>query len=1226
MRFPSVLLFLFLSLALRLSAQHAPASCWTQVLPGEVVLSDKAYREFEPHDYAAYRLDYNALVASLQQAPLENTPAAGQHPLVIQLPNADGRLETYALVESPVMMSRLQAENPQTRTFKGHSMQTPGKILRCMYSPTTGFSAMFSLPDKGVEYLEPLAREQNTYYMAYNRRSIPNELYPAERGTLDVSAQDKEYLASLNDLRAHLPEPRPSDRGTLSAPVIVKEYRFAVATTVEFSADHGGTVDAVFDRVVNYTNRISLVYERDLNIKLTLVNDEKKIIFVDAATSPFSGSTVFDWMSQNALVVNSKVGSSNYDVGHVFARYLGGGAAGVAGGLGTVCTQLKARGCSAGGGGLGQYGDYFVGVVGQEVGHQLNGGHTWTYCDDKPGDFPGSACEPGSGSTIMSYAGTCGQVDNVQSQADLYFHACSIIEIRSFVEIGAGATCGNNINTGNNAPVVTIPYPNNMFIPISTPFELTGTAVDSDGDPLTYSWEEIDAGPLVHLGSPTGNTAVFRVFPAVSSPTRTFPRLQNIITGTSDKREILPTYTRDLSFALVARDAKVGGGGVGLDTLRMKATELAGPFQVLNPNSTTSLWAQGQYYTVVWDVSNTNKAPVNCKVVNIRLSTDGGFTYPILLASKVANTGRYCVKAPSLTTNTARIRIEAADNVFFDISNANFKIQAATVPGFTFCPAKLFDTICLPAQYTTVISTSSAVSFNEPITLSVSGLPAGATATISPNPVLPGSDAVLNLEVPANQPEGAFDIRIIGVAGALADSLVNTISVFYNNLDGLALQSPLNGAAGQDRAPVLRWVKSANANTYEVQVASNPSFASGTLVSSKDNIAVDSFKIPILLDKGEVFYWRFRGKNECGTGPWIGPFVFATLVDACTVLESNDVPKNITSNSATTVESKIVVPAGGIISDVNITKVQGNHSFFKDLEMHLISPTGTDVLLFKDKCPNFNGNFNFGFDDSKPALFGCPPPNNGSTYKPTQALGAFNGQDSGGDWILRVKDNVISSGGAIQAFSLELCSSTSLNPPVLVNNNLMQVVPGTNKAVSIDLLKTTDSNNSDNELVYTLLSLPQHGQLQLFWTGALAVGAQFTQTDLNNNGLRYFDYGNHSVNDEFCFTVTDGEGGLIKDCFTIQPFPVSTTEPGRAIDFYLAPNPATESVRLVFPESVQSDTRVRLFDMSGRLLQQDLLLNGQSTVLLELTDLPDGIYTVQVDNAQGSGVRKVMVR
>ncbi len=189
------------------------------------------------------------------------------------------------------------------------------------------------------------------------------------------------------------------------------------------------------------------------------------------------------------------------------------------------------------------------------------------------------------------------------------------------------------------------------------------------------------------------------------------------------------------------------------------------------------------------------------------------------------------------------------------------------------------------------------------------------------------------------------------------------------------------------------------------------------------------------------------------------------------------------------------------------------------------------------------------------------------------------------------------------------------------------MISGSNQTIIPDLLKTIDANNTDDQLIYTLVTIPEYGELQKNWTGKLLPGAQFTQTELNNGAVRYFSYGAPPTgSDEFCFTVTDGEGGLIKDCFDIQ-IPVSAPEqPARSIDFMLAPNPATETARLVFAEAPDSDTRIRVFDTSGRMLRNLSFANGQLVTWLSISDWPKGIYTVIVDNANGSGVRKLVVQ
>lgn len=1200
------LLFGLLGLITSLSAQSG-LNFWKPVAENLIPVAENAERKIQPLQSKTFQLDYASLKTALEKAPMEFTNAG--EPLLLTLPQADGSFRSFRIWESPVMAPELSAQYPEIRTFAGTAADGSGLRVRLGVG-YNGFHSYFFGADGRIQTVYPYAEATKEYYMAYRMEDLPNLKEELARcGVEDAFAavdpgQDKTVL----------------DRG--AAPANLRKYRAAISAQAEYSLFHGGTKTSVTNAITTALNFIKFITERDFAVSLELIAKNDTLLHFDPATDPFSGALATDWFNQNPAATNARVDVSDYDIGHVFCRVLNppGGVyvAGIAS-LGGVCTNTnKARAASSLPSPIGE--GYYL-VVAHEMGHQVNATHTFNSCPPSEDARTGStAFEPGGGSTIMSYATTC--TPDIVDDRDAYFHVASMEQARLFSTQGGGSGCGEVIQTGNNAPEVNIPLTNGFYIPISTPFALTGVGTDVDGDNLSYCWEQYDLGPITPLGQPTGEAPLFRSFPPTSNPTRTFPQMQTIINNASDPDEYLPDYNRFINFRLTVRDGK---GGAAWDNLQFRSTTQAGPFRVSYPSGSQASWVQGEYEIVTWDVANTDKAPVNCKKVNIKLSTDGGQTYPVTLAAGVANTGRYCIKVPAISTTTARVRVEAADNVFFDISNANFRIGAAQTAGFSLCPSGLFDTICLPTQFTTTISTSTALGFSDPITLSVEGLPSGATATITPNPVVPGSDAVLTLDFLPSQPEISFDLKIKAVAAGITDSVTSSLAIYQSDFSGMSLNAPADGAGGQDRAPLLLWNGLPIADRYEVQVATNPSFAPTTIVVNGESTN-ESYKIVQLLEKGTVYYWRFRAQNECGYSDWVGPFVFATLVDVCADFISQDVPKPITASQAVTVESKINVAAGGIISDVNVTQVKGNHAFFRDLEIYLVSPAGTVVQLHKNRCAN-NVSFNFGFDDSKSAPFSCPPPNNGETFKPDSALSKINGEDSGGDWILRVRDNTISSGGSITDFHLQLCSSTALNPPVLVNNNVLQVVPRANAAVTTDLLKTTDPNNTDDELVYTLMTVPQHGELQLNWDGtALKPGDQFTQTDLNNNRLRYFDYGTSVGNDHFCFTVTDGEGGLVKDCFTTQPFPVSANEAVRTLNFLLSPNPATETVQIAFGEAPGSDTRIRLFDASGRLMQTEVMAGGQAVARLNVANLPEGVYTLALDNAQGSGVQKLVVR
>ncbi|MCA0235809.1 MAG: M12 family metallo-peptidase [Bacteroidetes bacterium] len=1204
------LLVLVLGAVAQLAAQNTPAQFWTPLAPGAVALP-QATKRAAPSHFTTFQLNYDALVAALQQAPMEFTRAAATEAMVLQLPMANGSMRSFRVVESPIMEPELAAKFPAIHTYYGVAMDKSGVFVRLGVG-YQGFHAYFFGDQNGAQSVRRYSEENNSIYIAYKTADLPVD--PALEGQLRCGADD--FGVYMQDGPAHAEHFATSERGLEPKPL--KRYRSVVAAQGEYSIFNGGTKPLVQAAIVEAMNYITAIQERDFGVRFVLIGNNDDAIFLDPATDPYEGENDLNsWMNQNPGAVNNAVGVNNFDMGHAFCQTGAGGVIGKAA-LGGICDILnKARAASSW---FTPNNESFYLTAAHEMCHQLGGNHTFSNCPPNADATNAStAFEPGGGSTIMAYTSACGN-QNFQNNEDPYYHVANLEEVLNFIQ-SAGNLCGENVDVGNNTPTAstTIP-PVGMYIPISTPFVLSGSGSDPDGDELSYCWEQYDLGPVSPIGSPTGSTPTFRTFLPTSSPVRVCPRMSNIISNSPTATEVLPTYTRVLTFRMTVRDNHPGCGGVDWVQVRLQATDAAGPFLVSYPNELVT-WYAGEYQTVTWNVANTNGALVNCQTVNIHLSTDGGQTYPIMLASGVPNTGSYCIQVPNITSNTARIRVEAADNIFFDISNANFKIQQPTAAGYTICGA-LKDQACLPNGYTTEISTAGALGFSTPIDLSISGLPTGATATFSPNPVAPGSTSLLTIEFAQDQPETTFTATVQASAGTTR-SYELVLTTVRNDFSAFGLLSPADGASGINISPLLTWNGVADANLYELEVATNPSFEAATIVVSEYNLVDDSYDIPGFLTEGTAYYWRVRPKNECGTVAWSEPFVFMTQVQSCQTFSATDLPKNISSNGTPTVESVINVPFGGAVSDVNVKKVQGNHNFFSDLEVRLVRPTGGNVLLFKNRCSSYAGTFNIGFDDVANDAFGCPPPQTGTAYKPTEALSAFNGQDAAGDWILRVKDNVASSGGQLSAFQLELCSNVSLNGPVIVNNNVLTLTSGSNSEVSTSLLKTTDANNTDDQLLYTLITIPSSGDVQKNWTGAMKVGDQFTQTDINNGAIRYFDYGFGST-DNFRFSVIDGEGGLASGTFTIQTEASGTKDLQRRLSFDLAPNPADETVRISFGELLTSDAHVGLYNAAGQLIQSHIISAGNQMLTMRIADLPQGIYTVLVSNSRATGVRKLI--
>ena len=608
-------------------------------------------------------LDFSGIKNYLATAPMERSGTAG---LKLFLPSPDGNQQEFAVYASPIMESGLAVRYPEINTYLIQGVTNPAACGRLDVT-YLGFHAMILDGDKTF-FIDPYNRSTTNAYLCYFKVNTINKY---DGGFCSFNPQSDENIQRAIEithdveLRGSQPQTARSIAGTL------RTYRLALACTGEYAAFFGGTKPATLSAMVTSVNRVTGVYEREVDVRLNLIANTDTLIFLNANTDPYTNNNGGTMLGQNQTTVTNYIGSSNYDIGHVFST--GGG--GIAG-LGVVCSGSKARGVT---GSPSPVGDpYDIDYVAHEMGHQYGGNHTF---NGNTGSCSGNgnsstAYEPGSGSTIMAYAGICSPQD-IASNSDAFFHTASFDEIVNYTTISTGNNCPVQTATGNNAPVITS-IGSNVSIPISTPFMLTGAANDPDGDTLTYSWEQYDLGPAGAPSTPTLNAPLFRSLPASLSPTRIIPRINYIISNNANPLgEKLPTYARSIKFRLTVRDNKVGGGGVTYDPnfITLNVVNTTTPFLVTNPNVLVT-WPALSQQTVTWDVSGTNLAPISAANVDITLSTDGGFTYPITLASGVPNNGTCSVTMPNLTTSAARIMVKPTNNIFFDICNKNFIISA----------------------------------------------------------------------------------------------------------------------------------------------------------------------------------------------------------------------------------------------------------------------------------------------------------------------------------------------------------------------------------------------------------------------------------------------------------------------------------------------------------------------------------------------------------------------
>ena len=877
-------------------------------LMSEIPATQGLVSYIQPNSYSALALDIGSLNSKLAAAPMEFTDAATSSPLVIAIPTPDQGFARFAVVQSPIMEPLLAAQFPDIMTYSGQGIDDPSATLRFDVTPA-GFHAQVLSPN-GAYYIDPYWHlDQSVYVSYYKRDLVPRadmefveQLFDEYNKPVKVLVHDHDSHSTpltgpLNEqpkpcscghclscsgldvldqgkLSELLGKGEPAnDQGTVetnakgssSGPLArsgaqLRSYRLANAATGEYTAFHGGTVALGQAAIVTAINRVTGIYENELSVRLVLVANNSTLVYTNAATDPYTNNDPGLLLSQNQSNIDTVIGNANYDIGHVFSTG-GGGLAG----LGVVgVAGRKAQGETGLGSPVGDA--FYVDYVAHEMGHQFGGNHTFngvtSNCSGGNRNG-GTAYEPGSGSTIQAYAGICG-VDDLQTNSDPYFHSVSFDEMSSYTTTGVGNAAAGISATGNSVPRVNAGP--NFVIPASTPFALSAAGADANsGDVLTYNWEQRDLGVAqVVTAADNGTSPIIRSFNPTVSPERTVPRLTNLLNNTFATGEKLPTTNRTLNFRATVRDNRSGGGGLNTDDAQVSVVNTGAAFAVTSPNTAVT-WAGNATQAVTWNVAGTTASPISTANVNIWLSTNGGSTFTILLAANTPNDGTHNITVPNITTSTARIKVEAANSIYFDVSNVNF-----TINGSTNTPPEITDLLNRLIDFNT---TTGAIPFTifdgQTAAASLSVAATSSNTTLLPNSgiTLGGSGGSRTIAMtPASGQFGTTTVSISVTDGAGLE-VRETFQLFVEGVTVCNAFQDFDGVT----VPALPvgWATSATGAIPTNWLTSNTSSSSGPnniFVPNPGNTSDSRLTTPIIAVTQANSQFKFRNSYNLESG------------------------------------------------------------------------------------------------------------------------------------------------------------------------------------------------------------------------------------------------------------------------------------------------------------------------------------------------------------------------
>jgi subtilisin-like proprotein convertase family protein len=513
--------------------------------------------------------------------------------------------------------------------------------------------------------------------------------------------------------------------------------------------------------------------------------------------------------------------------------------------------------------------------------------------------------------------------------------------------------------------------------------------------------------------------------------------------GTADIRNntecvFLPAGTSG-SFSITVRGTNVAGDGVpgNADTTDQDFALLVynGDAGAPAPDFTLAATPPSQTITAGNPTSYTvTNGALNGFAGSVSLSATpaiGGVTFgfaPNPMAAGGSST-LSVTTTTAATPGTHTVTITGTSGALSHTTNVTLVINAPPTPTFTMAVTPPSQTLTAGGSTSYTVATSALNGFSGNVTLSVSPAISGVTYGFTSNPVAAGSSSTLSVTTTAGATPGTHTLTVNGISGSIARSSNVTLVInapgggnpvkTYSAAPALAI--PDNNATGVTSTINVAESLTVSSislgtvipHTYQGDLVVTLIGPDGTsaLLHNRTGSGTDNVTTTFsILTAPSQALGVFNGKNTAGA--WQLKVQDLAAVDVGT-LSSWKITFNgeksvspglaIPDNNATGITSTQSYTQTGTVAAVKV-RVNVTHTYKGDLEIALIAPDGTTVLLH-NRTGSSTDNVATEFPD---------------LTVPAQSLGAFTGKAINGSWGLRVRDLAAVDVGTLVSWTLSL--------------------------------------------------------------------------------------------------------------------------------------------------------------------------------------------------------------